>query len=220
MPHEDILALVNARAGHFAYESGHHSDMWLELETLCASPAALDRFVVELAEQIAPYQPAVICGPLVEGAFVALLVAAKLNCRFVYANRHLPGGPNPASPHQGGPNQGGPPASSELFPVRYRIPQPLHATVAEQRVVIVNDVISAGSAVRGAYEHLRELQARVVAVAALVTLGDEFARWAERCAEPDRLPLVTLLQKPNNIWTPDACPLCARGERLDYLANA
>ncbi len=104
--------------------------------------------------------------------------------------------------------------------MRYQIPQPLQASVADQPVVIVNDVISAGSAVRGAYEHLRELQARVVAVASLVTLGDEFARWAERVAEPRRLPLVTLLQKSHNIWTPDACPLCAHGERLEHVANA
>lgn len=210
MSHEEILALVNARWGHFAYESGHHSDMWLDLETLCASPASLSPYVDELAERIAPYQPTVICGPLVEGAFLALLVAAKLGCRFVYANRHL----------SCGPTQDSPPASSELFPLRYQIPPPLHTSIADQPVVIVNDVISAGSAVRGTYEHLRELEARVVAVASLVTLGDEFARWAERVSDPSGLPLVTLLQKSHNIWAPDACPLCARGERLEHLATA
>ena len=41
MPYDDLLPLVNARSGHFAYESGHHSDLWLDLETLCESPTAL-----------------------------------------------------------------------------------------------------------------------------------------------------------------------------------
>src|SRR5438876_4967205 len=104
MPYDNFLSLVNARSGHFAYESGHHSDLWLDLETLCESPAGLQPFIDELANQLVPFDPAVICGSLVEGAFIALLVAKKMNKRFVYSSRFEPEN------------------SPVLFPVRYLIP--------------------------------------------------------------------------------------------------
>src|SRR5437870_1450343 len=31
---DDLLSSVRARRGHFELESGHHSDFWLDLETL------------------------------------------------------------------------------------------------------------------------------------------------------------------------------------------
>lgn len=198
MPYQEVVALVNARSGHFAFESGHHSDSWLELETLCQSPLLLDPYVTELSTRLAPHEPEVICGALVEGAFVAMLVAAKMQCSFVYAARLAQECP------------------AEMFSVRYRIPAPLQPIVAGRRVVIVNDFISAGSAVRGAYEHLQSLSANVVAVASLVVLGDGFSRFAAEHA----LPVETLLRKELNLWLPTECPLCEQGVRLEHPATA
>lgn len=194
---EEILSLVNARSGHFRYESGHHGDTWLDLETLCHSPSALRPYVTELAQRIFTYEPEVICGPLVEGAFVALSVASEMRRSFVYAGRYAPQD------------------EDRLFSVQYRIPEALHEAVRDKRVAIVNDVISAGSAVRGAYKDLLGLKAKVVVVASLVILGDEFLRFAEA----HELPLLGLLQRPHNIWEPSSCPLCARGMKLESLAK-
>ena len=88
--------------------------------------------------------------------------------------------------------------------------------MANTRVAIVNDVISAGSAVRGAYEHLRSLQANVVAVASLVVLGEEFTRFAES----RELPVIALLRKSHNLWKLEDCPLCAQRVPLEHLAQA
>src|SRR5215469_14799204 len=159
--HEGILSLVNARRGHFAYESGHHGDLWLDLEMLCSEPKKLQPYVAELIGLIKPYAPDVVCGALVEGAFLALLVAVELGAGFAYAARW---------------------ASEEdhkLWAVTYRVPPALHSAVAGKRVVIVNDVISAGSAVRGTYADLRRLRADVVAAAALAVLGDTFVQYAK-----------------------------------------
>ncbi|MEO6119727.1 MAG: hypothetical protein ABIP12_03480 [Terriglobales bacterium] len=198
MPYEELLALVNARSGHFAFESGHHSDGWLDLETICRTPGKLDPFITALADRLAAYRPEVICGPMVEGAFVGLMVAAKMRLDFVYAARFAPESP------------------AALFSVKYRIPPPLRSTVAGTRVAVVNDFISAGSAVRGAFEHLQSLSANIVAFASLAVLGDEFLRFAaER-----KLPVEALLQKKLNLWEPAACPLCAQGVRLEHPANA
>src|SRR2546428_810171 len=72
-----------------------------------------------------------VCGPFVEGAYVARMVASELGVPFSYAERF----PNPGT--------------DALFPIDYRVPRALRAEVRDKRVAIVNDVINAGSAVRG-----------------------------------------------------------------------
>src|SRR5260370_1578987 len=70
---EHLLSLVHGRQGHFRLESGHHGDMWFQLETLCLRSREIQTLTARLAARLAPYEVEVICGPLVEGAFVALL---------------------------------------------------------------------------------------------------------------------------------------------------
>jgi orotate phosphoribosyltransferase len=195
---EHVLALLQARSGHFLYESGHHGESWLDLETLCARPAELRPVVSELASRLASYKPEVICGPLVEGAFVGLLVAAELGCAFTYANRFAPE------------------TSGGLFPVTYNLPAPLRPLVKDKRVAIVNDVISAGSAVRGTFFDLQSSGARVVAVGSLAVLGESFRAFADEHG----LPLEALATMPHRLWKPAECPLCAAGMTLEKLAIA
>jgi hypothetical protein len=58
-----------------------------------------------------------------------------------------------------------------LFPVEYRLPETLHSIVQGKRVAIVNDVVGAGSAVRGSFASLHAVGAHVVAIAALLVVG-------------------------------------------------
>jgi len=187
--HDDVIALMPARRGHFLLESGHHGDLWLDLELLCLNPEPVGRLAGRIARLLAPHGIEVVCGPLVEGAFVALMVAAELGVPFSYAERF----PNPKS--------GG------LFPVDYRIPRALRARVRDKRVAVVNDVINAGSAVRGTLTDLDACAARPVAIGALLVLGSA----ASRIAADRGVALETLASLPNDIWTPAACPLCVRG---------
>lgn len=197
MTQDDFFSLASARRGHFLYESGYHSDLWIDLETLCHHPAALRPFVTELCKQIADFAPDVICGPLIEGAFVALLAAWELQRDFVYTFRR-------AEPDQG-----------RLFPVSYDLPKSLLSTVAGKRVAIVNDVISAGSAVRGTLDSLKAAGADVVCIASLVVLGESFPAFVRQQAMEYR----TLLTLPNNTWKPEKCPLCSKRVPLQELAD-
>jgi orotate phosphoribosyltransferase len=194
----DLLSLTQGRRGHFRLESGHHGDLWFGLETLCLRSREIDAFAVRLAEGLAQYQVEAVCGPLVEGAFVALLVSLQLGCDFTYAERF-------ADAERAG-----------LFPVEYRVPKGLHAAVKGKRVAIVNDVISAGSAVRGTYFDLKEIGAEVVAIAALLALGDAM----EGFAAEQGVALEVLERMPNNLWTPEECPLCAAGEPLEIVGTS
>ena len=194
----DFLSSVNGRRGHFKLESGHHGDLWLQLETLCLRPRTMLPFAAQLAKRLAPYKVEVICGPLVEGAFVALLTAAELGCEFTYAERF-------ANPDRGA-----------MFPIEYHVPQAVELAVRGRRIAIVNDVISAGSAVRGTLTDLQALRAKVVAIGAPLVLGDEFVNFAtER-----RIALEALQRMPYNLWTPQECPLCSAGEPLESLSNS
>ena len=197
----DLLSLVSGRRGHFLYESGHHGDMWFDLETLCLKPEGLQPYIAQLADRLARYRPEVICGPLVEGAYVGLLVAQKLESEFVYANRY-------ATASSSG--------SDRLFPIQYQVPGALHSAVRAKRVAIVNDMMNAGSAVRGTYLHLKELGAEVQVVASLMVCGEGF----EPFARQERLKVESLVQFDSNLWTPEECPLCSRGEALEALAYA
>lgn len=193
----DLSSLTRCQAGHFVLESGYHSDVWWDLETLCHQPAALLPFIAALAEQVREYKPEVICGALVEGAFVSLLVATELQCEFAYALRFASG------------------AKQGLFPISYQLPPALHAAVKSKRVVVINDVISAGSAVRGTVEHVDQLGGNVVAVGSLVLLGDTFGAFCQS----RHLPLISLLAQHHHVWLPDVCPLCAAGGAPVYLAH-
>jgi orotate phosphoribosyltransferase len=182
----DLLQLLPMRRGHFRFESGHHGETWIDLELLCVRPARVARLVEDLAARVAPHRPEVICGPLVEGAFVALMMASHLGLPFTYAERFA--------------------GEGDLYPVRYRLPVPQVPLVAGRRVAIVNDTINAGSAVRGAYFDLLERRATPVVIGALAVFGERAGQFtAER-----GLALESLAVFPNEIWTPEECPLCER----------
>lgn len=194
---EDLLRFVRGRQGHFRLESGHHGDLWFQLETLCLHANEIQPFAVRLAAQLAPYKPDAVCGPLVEGAFVALLVSLELGCDFVYAERLDT-------------------AREGLFPVAYHLPAALRPVVAGKRVAIVNDVVNAGSAVCGTFFDLQSCGVSVVAIGALLVLGNAIAEFATE----HHMPLEILRQMPNNLWTPSQCPLCAAGTPLEIVGTS
>jgi orotate phosphoribosyltransferase len=195
---EHLLSLVRGRQGHFKLESGHHGDVWFELGTLCLHSREIRSFAARLAERLVQYEVEVACGPLVEGAFVTLLVSLELGCNFAYAERFTD------------------PARQGLFPVEYRIPESLRPAVSGKRVAIVNDVISAGSAVRGTFCDLQALGARVVTIGALLALGDAIAEFS--CEH--HVPVELLERVPNNLWMPSQCPLCAAGVPLEVVGTS
>ncbi len=186
---EDLASLLQVRRGHFELESGHHGDLWLDLESLCLRPRTARALAVQLSERLAPHNPDIICGPLVEGAFLGLLVADELDAEFIYTQP-----------------QRDPDAPAGLFPVRYRLPAGLRQ-IEGRRVAIVNDVINAGSAVRGTLADLNQCSAEVVAIGTLLALGPSPAELAQEAS----LPLETLASEINTLWTPESCPLCREG---------
>ncbi len=192
---ETITALLAGRRGHFRMESGYHSASWFELGSLFEHPDELSPFVSDLARRLRSYRVDAVCGPLTGGAKLARLIAADLRIECFEADRlETPG-------------------ATGLFPIRYELPNIQREKARGRSVAIVDDAISAGSAVRATYKDLIACGARPVALGALIVFGDAAARFAAETG----LALEGVALMPLEMWEPDACPLCKRGIPIDAV---
>lgn len=193
-----FLALVSGRRGHFRLESGHHGGLWLDLDPLFAEPRRIAPFVERLADALRPYQVELVCGPLLGGAFLAQLVAQTLGAGFCFTERVMPA------------------RADGLYQASYRLPASMISRVRGRRIAIVDDVMSAGSALRGTYLELQSHGGEPVAAGALLVLGDVGASWfAER-----GVPVEAVARDEYRMWAPAQCPLCSSGEPLEDIATA
>jgi orotate phosphoribosyltransferase len=192
-----FLELVSARAGHFRLESGHHSGHWLDLDALFCTPRRIEPFVARLTDALRAHDVAVVCGPLLGGAFLAQLVAQALAVEFCFTERMMAAQP------------GG------LYGARYRLPPALAARVRGKRLAIVDDVMSASSALRGTYTELQRHGAAPVVAGALLVLGARGLRFFAQ----EGVPVEAVARQDYEPWAPAGCPLCASGVPLEDAAT-
>jgi len=183
-----VLNAVAASRGHFLYESGHHGDLWLDLEALFVDARRARGWASALAERVVACRPEFVCGPLMGGAFVAQLLAAELGAGFVFAERSV----------------------SEMGSVRYRIPESLRGALSGRRVLLVDDASNAGSALLATLTDLLDCGSVQAGFASLLTLGEA----AAQIAQQHGAPFFTLASLERGMWLPEACPLCRSGTPL------
>jgi len=177
--------LLQAQAtsrGHYRYESGHHGDLWLDLDTLLIDARRLRQWAAALALTTAACTPDVACGPLTGGAFVAQFVAAEIGVDFAFAERLVDGAGRPS----------------------YRIAASHRAAVRDKRVLLVDDAVNAGSALLSTAADLVACGATLAGFASLIALGDA----ASRIATQRGVPFFTLASLERQMWLPEDCPLC------------
>jgi orotate phosphoribosyltransferase len=185
--HQPLLDLLVAKHGHFKLESGYHTNLWLDLDPLFLKPDRLQPFIAELADRLSHYPIDAICGPLIGGAFLAQSIARELGKEFFYTERIVPQN------------------HSALYSIRYELPKSLRAAIRGKRVAIVDDAISAGSAVRGTFTELKGHGAQPIAFGAMLILGNAIQPF---CAE-ENIALESIENLPFDLWLPVDCPLCA-----------
>jgi hypothetical protein len=79
----------------------------------------------------------------------------------------------------------------------------------------VNDVINAGSAVRGTLDDLQNCGANAVAVGALLLLGTA----AQQFASSKNIAVETIAAVPNTLWSESESPFCSSGVPLQDVAG-
>jgi len=195
---DEILKTLPARRGHFLLESGYHTDLWFTLDALFVTPHEIAPHVAALAELLRPYALSALCGPLLGGAFLAHALAAHMGLRFYYSQQM------PCKTDGG------------LFAAEYHLPPELRRRVGDERIAIVDDVISAGSSVRATAADLTAAGARVVAVGTILLLGNQ----AVEHFSARGVPLLALAQQEFKLWAPAECPLCRAGAPLENPVTA
>lgn len=180
-------------------ESGYHSERWFELDRVLAQRERLQPFVAALAQRLAAHRLDAVCGPMTGGAELAQRIAAEIGAEACYAERFAP-----------------PPTEAVgLFPVRYMVPATQRARLRGRRVAIVDDAISAGSAVRGTFTDLQACGAQVGVLGALYVFGGNAARFAAEHG----LALEAVATLEFGMWPPAECPLCRAGVPLERVAD-
>lgn len=190
-----FFELTSARRGHFQLESGHHSELWFDLDALFAVPNRIGPFVSQLTELLRSYNVAAVCGPLLGGAFLAQRVAQALDIEFCFTERVMPRD------------------ATGLYQASYVLPSGFSARVHGRRVAMVDDVMSAGSALRGTYTELQTHGAVPLVAGALMVLGN---KGADFFAE-QQVAVEAVVREDYSLWLPSDCPLCAAGTPLENV---
>ncbi len=190
-----FFELTAGRRGHFQVESGHHSELWFDLDALFAVPRRINPLVSQLTDSLRPYNVAAVCGPLLGGAFLAQLVAQALDVEFCFTERVMPQD------------------AAGLYQAGYRLPHAFTARVRGRRIAMVDDVMSAGSALRGTYAELQIHGAIPVVAGALMVLGNTGSDFfAER-----QVAVEVVVRESYSLWLPSECPQCAAGTSLENV---
>ncbi|HEX8597397.1 MAG TPA: phosphoribosyltransferase family protein [Chloroflexia bacterium] len=192
---QELLNLLSARKGHFRLESGYHGGVWLDLDPLFVMPSRIQPFVEALARRLKQHNIEAVCGPMTGGAFLAQALASLLDVEFYYTQRFVPT------------------VRDTLYPVEYRLPAGVGGMVRGKAVAVVDDAISAGSAVRGTLAALEANGAKPAAMGALLVLGTQ----AEQFCRERGLALEYIAQLPYEVWLPEECALCAYGKTLEDM---
>jgi orotate phosphoribosyltransferase len=193
----DLPALLAGRRGHFRMESGYHSELWFNLDRLFDDPARLQPFVDELATRLAAHHIEAVVGAMTGGAKLAAMIGAKLGIESFHTERLET------------------PNTTGLFPVRYIVPAAHRESLRGKRVAIVDDAISAGSAVKGTHADLLACGAQPVVCGALIIFGVA----ADKFAAENHLPLESIARMSFGMWRPEECPLCNAGAPVDAVPD-
>ena len=176
---EDLFADPGALLdGHFLLKSGRHAGRYLEKFLVLQHPEHGVELCRRFAEALAPYAPTLVVGPTTGGVLLSFETARQLGgaVRAAFAE----------------PLDGGGRALRRGWSVS-----------PNERVVLVDDILTTGASLVETVEAVRGAGAEPVAAAVMV----------DRSTKPVDLglPLHALGRIEIPSWVADACPLCADG---------
>lgn len=165
------------RHGHFKLSSGAHSDMYVQCALVLQWPGIAERLGHELGTRLAPLAPTVVIGPAMGGIVIGHEVARFLGVRMLFTERVA----GAMSLRRG----------FQLSP--------------QDRVAVVEDVVTTGSSPREVVELVRAQGGDPVGVATIVDRSDHASFG---------VPFEALCRIHAGRWDTSSCPLCAGGEPL------
>lgn len=166
------------REGHFEFRSGRHSSALLDRDRLLADPEIASRMGYVLAKAFFTDKVDVVAAPSIWGAGLAQWVAYFLEPRakVVYA-----------TPMKNG---------------KRRIAENLHSLIANQRVLVVDNVIISGETISEFVTCISDLDGEIVGIGAIWDLADFLIQDHQ---------VFGLLDTQYPVYSPEACPACQDG---------
>lgn len=159
--------------GHFLLSSGRHSGRYFQAALLLQDPSLASNLCAKLAKKFKGEQIDLVIGPAMGGVIVAHEVAKSLGVKAIFAER----------------------VSGKMQLRRgFRIN-------SQERVLVVEDVITTGGSAKEVIELVKQAGAEVVGVGSLVDRsgGVELG-----------FQLKSLLKIGIETYAPDSCPLCQK----------
>lgn len=161
--------------GHFELTSGMHSPNYFQCAKVLQYPKHLEVLCGELAHHFSSYAPDVVVSPALGGIVVGTEVGRQLGVRTVFAERK----DGKMLLRRG----------FELLP--------------DERVVVVEDVITTGGSVKEVIELVKQSGAKLAGVGSIVDRSNGKVRLCDT--------QYSLLQMEVVMYPPDDCPLCKQG---------
>jgi len=166
--------------GHFLLSSGLHSGQYVQCARVLRKPSVAARLAKALAALFEDVRAEVVAAPAVGGIVLGYELARALKAESIFAERE----------------QG-----RMVFRRGFSVSR-------GARVLVAEDVITTGNAVREVTNAVRAQGGRVVGVAALVRRG------ASSIGAGGRIPLHALVSLRLPSYKPARCPLCREGVPL------
>lgn len=181
MNQTEILDMLRANgavlSGHFLLSSGRHSDTYVQKQRVLEHPRVTMSLATALADRFASTGFTCVLSPALGAIVLGFAVAHQADVRFVFAERH----------------------EGQMTVRRGQSLGP------EDRVLVIEDVITTGGSAAETVALATEAKAHVVGVGALV----------DRSNVTPPFQLQSLVRVEAKDWEPSDCPSCARGEPLD-----
>jgi orotate phosphoribosyltransferase len=165
--------------GHFRLSSGLHSADYVQSALLLEHPRDAKLIGAALAEKIRPMSPAKIVSPALGGVIIGYAVAEALDIPFVHTER-----------------KDGRMTLRRGFSIK-----------PDEKVVIVEDVVTTGKSTRETADVVRAAGGRVVGFASILNRSGR--------ENPFDAPFVTLQTMALETYSETICPICASGVALN-----
>ncbi len=161
--------------GHFILSSGLHSPKYLQCALALQHPSDAGRFGEAIAEQYTSEAIETVASPAIGGLIIGFATAQALGVRFIWTER-----------------ENGVMALRRGFSVK-----------EDERILVVEDVITTGGSTRECIDALEKHGAKVVAAASIIDRSDGSADVG--------VPRVSLVSLDVPSYKPEECPLCTEG---------
>jgi orotate phosphoribosyltransferase len=164
--------------GHFLLTSGLHSPVYWEKFRILQYPQHTEKLCRLIAEHFKKDNVQVVAGPTTGGIILAFEVAKQLGVKGIFAEKE---------------------GETRVFRRGFTINP-------DDRILIVDDILTTGSSITEVMETVKKLGGTVVGIGVLVDRAEQKREFG--------VPLFSCLQSATTAYTPAECPLCAAGVPL------